>query len=102
MKIFDIGANHGSFTDEYIKQYPDVQIVCVEANPTLYNNLIDKYQNQSNIIIHHYLVSQKSDEYLDFYINQGCDGVSTACIDWVTKSRFSGGSLSRILFKLNQ
>lgn len=92
MNIFDIGANHGSFTDELIKHYPDAQIICVEANPTLYDTLITKYQNQPNITAHHYLVSQKSDEYLDFYINQGCDGVSTAHMDWITKSRFTGGS----------
>jgi FkbM family methyltransferase len=89
MKIFDIGTNHGHFTDEYLNLYPNIQVVCIEANPTLCHSLINKYQNQSNVDIYHYLVSQKSNEYLDFYINTGCDGVSTAHTDWVTKSRFS-------------
>ena len=34
MKIFDIGTNHGHFTDEYIKLYPNMQVICIEANPT--------------------------------------------------------------------
>jgi len=89
MKIFDIGTNHGHFTDEYIGLYPDIQVVCIEANPTLYANLADKYQNQPNISVHHYLVSNKSNEDVDFYINDRYDSVSTASTDWVTKSRFS-------------
>lgn len=90
MKIFDIGTNHGHFTDEYIALYPDIQVVCIEANPNLCANLVNKYQNQPNVSVYHYLVSQKSNEDIDFYINVGCDGVSTASTDWVTKSRFSG------------
>jgi len=90
MKIFDIGTNHGHFTDEYLALYPDIQVVCIEANPTLCNHLVNKYQTYPNISVYHYLVSQKSNEYIDFYINAGCDGVSTASTDWVTKSRFSG------------
>jgi FkbM family methyltransferase len=90
MKIFDIGTNHGHFTDEYLNIYPNMQVVCIEANPTLCNYLTNKYYNHPNINVYHYLVSQKSNEYLDFFINTGCDGVSTAHTDWVTKSRFSG------------
>jgi FkbM family methyltransferase len=89
MKIFDIGTNHGHFTDEYIKLYPDIQVICIEANPTLCSNLVNKFQNNPNISVYHYLVSQKSNEYINFYINNGCDGVSTASTNWVNNSRFN-------------
>jgi FkbM family methyltransferase len=94
MKIFDIGTNHGLFTDEYIKLYPDLQAICIEANPNLYNQLSLKYQNSSNIDVRHYLVSQESNELVDFYINTGCDGVSTASTEWVMNSRFNTSNWS--------
>jgi FkbM family methyltransferase len=94
MKIFDIGTNHGHFTDEYIGLYPDIQVVCIEANPTLCNHLVNKYKTQPNINVYHYLVSQKSNEYVNFYINNECDGISTASTDWVDKSRFNNSKWS--------
>jgi FkbM family methyltransferase len=89
MKIFDIGTNHGLFTDEYIKLYPDLEAVCIEANPTLFNQLINKFQGSENINVYHHLVSSESNESIDFYINIGCDGVSTASTEWVMNSRFN-------------
>ena len=89
MKIFDIGTNHGLFTDEYINLYPDLEAVCVEANPSLFNQLTHKFQDSENINVYHHLVSNESNESIDFYINTGCDGVSTASTNWVVNSRFS-------------
>jgi len=89
MKIFDIGTNHGLFTDEYIKLHPNLEAICIEANPTLFTQLTNKFQGSENINVYHYLVSSESNESIDFYINTGCDGVSTASTDWVINSRFS-------------
>ena len=65
MKIFDIGTNHGHFTEEYIGLYPDIQIVCIEANPTLCAYLVNKFKHLENVNVYHYLVSKKSNEYID-------------------------------------
>jgi FkbM family methyltransferase len=89
MKIFDIGTNKGYFTDEYISTYPNCEIVCIEANPDLCNYLVQKYNNNKNIYVYHYLVSNESNKDIDFYINFGCDGVSTASKNWINNSRFS-------------
>ncbi len=89
MKIFDIGTNHGHFIEEYISLYPDLQAICIDANLSLCNYLFSKYENNLNIKVYHYLVSQKSKEYIDFYISKGCDGVSTASTSWVKDSRFN-------------
>lgn len=43
MRIFDIGANRGHFTDEHLQLYPDAEILCVEANPRLCGVLAQKY-----------------------------------------------------------
>jgi FkbM family methyltransferase len=94
MKLFDIGTNHGHFTEEYIGLYPDIQAICIEANPTLCSYLVNKFKNFTNVNVYHYLVSQKSNEYIDFYINNECDGISTASTDWVDKSRFNNSSWS--------
>ena len=89
MKLFDIGTNHGSFTQEYLTKYPTLQAVCIEANPDLCSRLVHKFAFNPNIQTYHYLVSEKSNDYVNFYINLGCDGVSTASEDWVKNSRFS-------------
>jgi hypothetical protein len=39
VRIFDIGTNHGHFTEEYLFLYSNIEVVCVEANPNLYENL---------------------------------------------------------------
>lgn len=89
MKIFDIGTNHGHFTDEYLILNPNSKIICIEANPNLCAYLVNKFMNNDNVSVYHYLVSNTSNQNIDFYINPGCDGVSTASTDWVKNSRFS-------------
>jgi len=91
MKIFDIGTNRGHFTDEYISKYPDSKIICIEANPELCNKLVNKYKDNPNIEVYHYLISDKSNIDIDFFIPtlEDWDGVGTANPKWVTHSRFN-------------
>lgn len=86
--IFDIGANLGLFTDVCLNKYPNNQVILIEANPNLYEYLLEKYKNNSNVKILNFLISHKTDEYVPFYIASN-DGLSTASTDWITKSRFS-------------
>jgi len=97
MKIFDIGTNRGYYTDEYLAQYPDAEIMCVEANPYLCEELLKKYSTNSNIKICPYLLSDKSGQHIDFYINSGCDVISTASTNWINNSRFKGGNWDHII-----
>jgi len=94
MKIFDIGTNRGNFTDEYLIQYPDVEVVCIEANPNLCQQLSQKYSNNKNIQVYNYLLSNESYKEVDFFIDHGCDVISTASSNWVTNSRFSKSNWS--------
>jgi len=92
MKIFDIGTNRGNFTDEYLIQYPEAKVVCIEANPDLCQQLAQKYSQNKNIQVYHYLLSNEAYKDIDFFIDHGCDVVSTASTDWVNNSRFSANA----------
>jgi FkbM family methyltransferase len=92
MKIFDIGTNRGNFTDEYLSLHPNSEVVCIEANPNLCQYLVQKYSNNKNIQVYHYLISDESYKNEDFFIDRGCDVVSTASTNWVSNSRFSNNN----------
>jgi FkbM family methyltransferase len=92
MRIFDIGTNRGDFTDEYLTQYPEAKVVCIEANPDLCQQLAQKYSQNKNIQVYHYLLSNEAYKDIDFFIDHRCDVVSTASTDWVNNSRFSANT----------
>lgn len=84
--IFDIGANHGLFTDKCLSEYPYCKIILVEANSSLVEKLTRKYKDK-NVIVLERLVSNVDDEELEFWISPN-DTISTASTDWITNSRF--------------
>jgi FkbM family methyltransferase len=97
MKIFDIGTNRGYFTDEYLKFYPESEIICIEANPYLCEELAQKYINTPNVKVYNYLLSNESNKPTNFYINTGCDVISTASSNWINNSRFKGSNWDNIV-----
>jgi len=86
--IFDIGANKGFFTDKCLEKNPNAKIILVEPNPNLYNFLKKKYHSNSSLIILDYLVSEKSNEEIEFFISNA-DTISTASKEWINSSRFT-------------
>lgn len=82
--LFDIGANHGKYTDANIKKYSS--FVLVEANPMLCQELQLKYKDNPKIIIINAIASNKENE--TFYISNA-DQISTADLAWVNNSRFT-------------
>jgi len=86
--IFDIGANRGLFTDKCLNNYPNIKIILIEPNPSLFNFLREKYKTNTNIIVLNYIVSQNFDEVIDFHISNA-DTISTASKDWINSSRFT-------------
>jgi FkbM family methyltransferase len=82
--LFDIGANHGKYTQINRKKYDEC--VLVEANPFLIQELKDMYKEDSNVHVVHRLVSNKETEA--FYLSNA-DTISTSDVDWITKSRFT-------------
>jgi FkbM family methyltransferase len=97
MKIFDIGTNRGYFTDEYLKLYPNAEIICIDANPYLCEWTAQKYINTPNVKVYNYLLSDESNKFIDFYINNGCDVISTASTNWINDSRFKGSNWDSII-----
>ena len=89
MLIFDIGANLGVYTQELLNKYSDATVILIEANPKLVPALIQKFISNPNVKIYHHVVSEKSGETIDFYLNNAVHTVSTASQNWIKNSRFS-------------
>lgn len=92
MNILDIGANKGSFTDAYLSKFANINLILIEANPFLCDFLKNKYKNFNNVTVLNNLVSSESEKLIDFYLNDN-HVISTASIDWITKSRFARGNI---------
>lgn len=88
MIIYDIGANNGNFTQLNIPIYQNAKFILVEANPNLCNFLNEKFANSNNIIVLNRCISEKDNTKIKFYVNNTCDGISTACKKWIQDSRF--------------
>ena len=86
--IFDIGANHGEFSQKCFNDFKDIKIVAVEANSSLVEKLKIRFFNK-NITVLDNLMSTNSGEEIDFYLNDSADTISTASKFWITNSRFS-------------
>jgi FkbM family methyltransferase len=82
--LFDIGANHGQYTDVTRKNYDTC--VLVDANSSLTDSLKLKFKEDSNVHILNAIVSNKYSEI--FYISNA-DQISTSDKEWITQSRFS-------------
>jgi FkbM family methyltransferase len=88
MLIFDIGANTGNFTQEFLSAYPDSSMILIEANDDLIPILKEKFLGNQNIVILNYLMSSINNQHINFYISD-TNTISTASHDWMNLSRFS-------------
>ena len=87
--IFDIGFNRGEFTHECFRKYPKCKIVGVEANL----RLCEDAPRHPNLTINHAVATDKIDQKVEFFIEPGQDGISTASKSFMENSRFTKGSL---------
>lgn len=86
--VFDIGYNKGLFSKECHRIYPDCQIVALEANA----NIIGDTTAIKNLTVINALVSNRKNEYIDFFVEPNQSGISTASIKFMSNSRFTKGS----------
>lgn len=87
MLVFDIGYNHGKFTDKTYELYPNAMVIGVEPNIAL-----QPRHNGKNFKLIRELVSSSSREKKKFYASPLADGVSTTSVEFMENSRFSKGS----------
>jgi FkbM family methyltransferase len=100
MKIFDIGANRGLFTDKCLTMFGDeLKILTIEANPTLCTFLEEKYKFNNSVTVINTLMSVKDNELVDFFISNA-DTISTSSLEWVNKSRFTNDYVWHTTLKL--
>ena len=86
--VFDIGANHGKFTEKVLQKDNNVKIIMIEPNNILVKKLKNIYGKNDQVEILDYLVSTNNNDYVDFYISNA-DTISTAKLEWITNSRFT-------------
>lgn len=86
MLIFDIGANHGKFSEANLHRAD--KIIAVEANPALARELNRNYYYDNRVEVLNYAASFNC-EPLTFYISNA-DTISTASVEWIKQSRFTG------------
>ena len=66
--IFDIGYNVGEFSQTCFIKHPNCKVIAVEANPSLYE-ISQKNNQNNNLLVLNYLVSNKDNEKLDFFVS---------------------------------
>jgi len=84
---FDIGAYKGSFTDFLLKNGAD-KVYAFEPNTNLYRMLVEKYKNNDNVKVYNCLVGDKNEKKL-FYLSKYHHTISTACEEFLKRSRFT-------------
>jgi FkbM family methyltransferase len=55
--IFDVGANRGDFTNEYVHSFPDAKIHCFEPNPATVDALKNRFKEYPQVTINNVAVS---------------------------------------------
>jgi FkbM family methyltransferase len=83
--IFDIGANVGNKTNEYL--LVSDKVVAFEANPFLVSHLMEKFKNNPKVVVDNRGISDKKEIKVFKIANNS--GLSTFSEDWINKSRFS-------------
>ena len=82
--LFDIGANHGHYTETNRKNYESC--VLVEANPNLMEPLRNRFKQDGNVRVINAIISNKPSEIFHVCTT---DTLSTADREWIYNSRFT-------------
>jgi FkbM family methyltransferase len=79
--IIECGGHLGTDTERLCKQFSDGMVYCIEANPTLYNNLQEKLGHLSNLKLYHSALSNVNGT-IDFYVdcNKAGDGGASSLL----------------------
>jgi FkbM family methyltransferase len=101
MLIFDIGANIGKYT---IQNYTDkTKIIAVEASLKTFETLVKNTQHLSNVTCLNYAVCDSDQTFVDYWISQTADTLSTLDKRWLfsDKSRFGNTDYTVSSYKVS-
>lgn len=57
--VIEVGANTGNDTRKLLERYKDCTLISFEPVPDLYNELVERYKDNKNVILYNYAVSNK-------------------------------------------
>jgi FkbM family methyltransferase len=101
MLIFDIGSNIGKYT---IHNYTDkTKIIAVEASLKTFETLVKNTQHLSNVTCLNYAVCDSDQAFVDFWICQTADTLSTLDKRWLFSddSRFGNSNFTVGSYKVS-
>jgi FkbM family methyltransferase len=74
--VVDLGANDGRFAAELLSQYPEAQVVLVEADPLLVGMLRQRFARQGNVQLYAGLVGGQAADRVPFHLSRIPEGNS--------------------------
>jgi len=83
---FDIGAYNGN-SIERIKKLGYKKLVCVEPTPSSYQQLINNFKIDENLIALNMAITEKDNDNIDFYVNDIYPFLNTIDKEWITDTR---------------
>lgn len=95
ISYIDIGANVGKFYDHLSTKYSIKKCIMVEPSKILYEYMVEKFKNYTNVEIHNFAISDV-DGFFDFY-----DSALKNVEYWENKSPEEFDSINLGLSKLN-
>lgn len=92
--IIDLGAHKGEDSDFYLRK--GFKVVAVEASETLYQLIVQRFRDHTNnndFIALNYAISNKDNEFIEFYENIDNSAWSTIFNSWNSRNKkFGTGS----------
>lgn len=86
--VFDLGAYEGSWCDDMLSMYPEIEIHLFELFPEYAKGLIERYSSYNNVIVNDYGLSSSNAE-----VKVTEDGLSTSAISHKTGSKIHVGKI---------
>lgn len=76
--VIHVGGHKGEEYEEYKKNGFE-KIIFIEANPSLCEEMQDKFKSDPNVSVYNYIISDKN-EVLDFHIHESNNGVQSSSV----------------------
>ena len=86
--VFDLGAYEGSWCDDMLSMYPEVEMHLFELFPKYAKGLIERYSSYNNVIVNDYGLSSSNAE-----VKITEDGLSTSAISHKVSSKIHVGKI---------
>jgi FkbM family methyltransferase len=93
--ILDIGANVGETIDRFRRLFPGARIVGVEANPSLWERLVDKYKGDPSTTVRNMAVCDRPGQ-VELFVNESPGMGMSSIHPWKSSSAHAHRTSGRV------